>query len=153
METKIDLNEKTVEGIQTLIRYNIDSYDGFREAAEEISDENLATTFRTLAAERSELATELQNYVQINSEAPVDEGSAMAAVHRAWINVRSKLNGGSAYPVLCEAEKGEDYIKAAYEDTLKETAGSAMNDVLTKQYAQVKAGHDRIRDLRDAHKN
>ena len=36
---------------------------------------------------------------------------------------------------------------------LKNTAGSAVNDVLTQQYAKVKAGHDRVRDLRDAMKD
>jgi uncharacterized protein (TIGR02284 family) len=51
--------------------------------------------------------------------------------------------------VLVEAERGEDQIKRAYEDALVRTAGSAMNDVLTRQYARVKSGHDRIRDLRD----
>jgi len=63
------------------------------------------------------------------------------------------LSGGDAYAVLAEAERGEDQIKHAYEDVLQETAGSAMNDVLQSQYAIVKAGHDKIRDLRDAHKD
>jgi uncharacterized protein (TIGR02284 family) len=40
-----------------------------------------------------------------------------------------------------------------YEEVLKETAGSAVNDVLTRQYAKVKAGHDQVRDLRNAYAN
>ena len=150
LETKTNLDDATIEGVQKLIRYNIDSADGFKEAAEDIETESIATLFRDLASERQQLATELQTYVQINGEEPVDSGSAMAAVHRTWLNVRSMINGGAAYPMLCEAEKGEDCIKAAYEDVLKGTAGSAVNDVLTQQYAKVKAGHDRVRDLRDA---
>ncbi|QEG24852.1 PA2169 family four-helix-bundle protein [Mariniblastus fucicola] len=149
LETKTNLDESTVSGIQKLIRYNIDSANGFREAAEDIETDSIASLFRDLAVERKDLAAELQTHVQFNGENPVDSGSAMAAVHRAWINVRGMLNGGAAHPILCEAEKGEDYIKAAYEDVLKDTAGSAMNDVLTQQYAKVKAGHDRVRDLRD----
>jgi len=31
------------------------------------------------------------------------------------------------------------------------TAGIAVNDVLTRQYANVKAGRDRVRDLRNSH--
>ena len=60
------------------------------------------------------------------------------------------MNGGDPYVILIEAERGEDHIKEAYEEVLKETAGSAMNDVLTDQYAAVKAGHDKVRDLRDS---
>lgn len=149
LETKSNLNESTIGGIQKLIRYNIDSFDGFREAAEDIEDASITSLFRELASERSELATELQKHVEYSGGDAEDEGSMMAAVHRTWISVRSMINGGDAYPILCEAEKGDDYVKAAYEDVLKETAGSAVNDVLTQQFAKVKAGHDRVRDLRD----
>lgn len=153
LETKHDLSETTVTKIQSLIRANIDSYDGFRESAEEIEDTAVACLFRELAAERSAMATELQSFVQWNGEEAAEEGTIAASVHRAWINVRSKLNSGDPHVILIEAERGEDHIKAAYEDTLKETAGSAMNDVLTRQYEKVKAGHDKVRDLRDACKN
>jgi len=36
LETKYDLSETTIDKLQTLIRYNIDAYDGFRKSAEEI---------------------------------------------------------------------------------------------------------------------
>ena len=153
LETKTNLDDATIQGVQKLIRYNIDSADGFKGAAEDIKTEAIASLFRDLATERQQLATELQTFVQINGEEAVDSGSAMAAVHRTWLSVRGMVNGGAPHPILCEAEKGEDYIKAAYEDVLKNTAGSALNDVLTQQYAKVKAGHDRVRDLRDAMKD
>ncbi|WP_339742432.1 PA2169 family four-helix-bundle protein [uncultured Rubinisphaera sp.] len=153
LETKHDLKEKTVEKLQKLIRANIDSYDGFREAAEEIDDKNLSALFSQIAHDRSSLATELQNYVEWNGEEAEDDGSVAASVHRTWIDIRAKLNGGDAYVILIEAERGEDHIKEAYEDVLKDTAGSAMNDVLTEQYSIVNAGHDKIRDLRDRYKN
>ena len=152
IETVNNLDESTISGLQKLIRYNIDSFEGFRDAADEVKDEAVATLFRELAAERSLLAKELQNHVEISGEDSEDDGSMLAAVHRTWLKVRSLINGGDAVPILCEAEKGEDCIKAAYEDVLKDTAGSAVNDVLTQQYAKVKAGHDRVRDLRDIYK-
>jgi len=152
LETKHDLNESTVSKLQELIRLNIDSYDGFHSSADDLKDPQLATLFREIAQERSHLATELQEYVEWNGEAAVEDGSYLAAFHRTWIDLRSKLSGGDSYAVLAEAERGEDHIKHAYEDVLKSTAGSAMNDVLMCQYKTVKLGHDRIRDLRDAYK-
>ena len=152
LETKTTLNDSTIAGLQKLIRYNIDSFDGFREAAEDVDDSAVASLFRELAGERSQMATELQKHVEKNDRDAEEDGTVMAAVHRAWIKVRAKINGGDAHPILCEAEKGEDYIKAAYEEVLKDTAGSAVNDLLTQQYAKVKAGHDRVRDLRDSFK-
>lgn len=153
MESKVALKPETVGKLQNLIGLNIDSYDGLTESAEEINDPSIAKLFRELADERSTLATELQDYVEWNGEESVAEGSFAAGVHRAWINVRSKLNNGDPHVVLVEAEFGEDQIKDAYEDALKQTAGSAMNAILQKQYARVKAGHDRVRDLRDLYAN
>lgn len=149
-ETKTDLNDTTIEKLQKLIQANIDACNGFRESAEELDDPTLSALFRELGDQRSELATELQEYVEFNGEAPEDDGSVAAKTHRIWINIRAKLNGGDPYVILIEAERGEDHAKAAYEDVLKETAGSAMNDVLTRQYRVVKAGHDKVRDLRDS---
>ncbi len=151
IETKTDLNEQTVEKLQDLTRINIDAEKGFREAAESIDNMAVAETFRELATQRAANAEELRQYCNCNGEEAVCDGSFSAKFHRVWMDLRGKLNGGDTHVVLCEAERGEDHIKAAYEDALKETAGSAMNDVLMRQYAGVKAGHDRVRDMRDAH--
>ncbi len=153
LETKTTLSDKTVKRLQKLIRANIDSCDGLREAADQVEDQGIANLFRDLANERSQMATELQECVEWNGEEAEDDGSVAAMVHRVWLDVRAALNGGDAHVILIEAERGEDHIKDAYEDVLKDTAGSAMNAVLQAQYVRVKAGHDRVRDLRDAYKN
>lgn len=151
LETKFNLSEETIEKLQTLIRYNIDAHDGFEKCSEEIKSPHLASLFRDLAHERSAMATELQEYVEWNNEDAEDDGSISAAVHRIWIGIRSTLSGDDAYAILSEAERGEDYIKEAYEDVLTDIPGSALNDVLQHQYARVKSAHDRIRDLRDSY--
>jgi uncharacterized protein (TIGR02284 family) len=79
-------------------------------------------------------------------------GSWQAMFHRWWLDLRGSLSGGDAYAVLAEAERGEDKIKQMYEEVLKQTAGNPLSDVLHQQYIEVKKGHDRIRDLRDAAK-
>lgn len=150
IETKTNLDESTLESIQDLIRINIDSARGFEEASEQIADDTLTTVFKKLAEERIQNAKQLEHYVTVNGEHTAVDGSYLAKFHRVWLEFRAKLNGGDAHVILSEAERGEDFIKLAYEETLKQTAGSAMNDVLTEQYANVKRGHDRIRDLRDS---
>lgn len=153
LETKSTLTDETIQKLQKLIRANIDSYNGFHESAEELDDAKLSRLFKQIGDERSAMASELQRYVEFNGEEAEDDGSVAAKTHRIWINIRGKLNGGDPYVILIEAERGEDHIKEAYEEVLTETAGSAMNDVLSQQYTKVKAGHDKIRDLRDSYKN
>jgi uncharacterized protein (TIGR02284 family) len=148
LETKLNLTQETIDRLQELIQVNIDSRDGFNEAASQIDDMNISSMFRQFADQRAEQASELRTLVAANREEPEDSGSMAAAAHRMLIDIRAALGGGAG-TILAEAERGEDWIKGKYEDALKETAGSAVNDVLSRQYAAVKAAHDRVRDMRD----
>lgn len=149
VETKDTLSAATISQLQELIQSNIDSRDGYRQAAQAIDDVTLSSAFEQLALERDAQADELARYVAWNGETVRREGSVAAAIHRTWMSVREMLTTDDRYAMLSEVERGEDSIKSAYEDALKNTAGSAMNDVLLQQYSKVKASHDRIRDLRD----
>ena len=44
------------------------------------------------------------------------------------------ISGGDSYAILSEAERGEDAIKGAYEEAMPSVSGSALNDVLSRQY-------------------
>lgn len=149
IETKTTLEDQTIEKLQELTRANMDAYHGLKESADQIDDRKVADLFHGIARERSQFVDELKTYIEWNGEEAPADGTFAASVHRSWIEIRGMLTGGDAYAILAEAERGEDHIKAAYEEALKETAGSAMNDVLQDQYVKVKSGHDRIRDLRD----
>lgn len=152
VETKLNLEQETIDALQNLTQVNIDSRDGFREAAEKIDDTTLASMFQKFSDERAQQASELQHFVTINDEEPRRSGSSAASLHQTWMKIRQMFSSNDVHSILAEAERGEDVIKCAYEETLKKTAGSAVNDVLQRHYAAVKATHDRVRDLRDSHK-
>lgn len=150
METITNLNEETIDRIKDLVRINQDSAEGFAEAAEVVENEDLKGLFSLMAGERQQFANELRSYVILNDEDGDISGSWKGMFHRWWLDLRGKLSGGDAYAVLAEAERGEDKIKAMYEECIKETTGNPLNDVLHRQYAEVVKGHDRVRDMRDA---
>ena len=68
------------------------------------------------------------------------------------MDCRKFFGSNEEYSILAEVEACEDKIMRAYETALVETAGSPVNDVLTRHHGQVKKAHDRIRDLRDKRK-
>lgn len=150
METVSSLTNESIKGVQGLIEINIDSAKGFEEAAEKIENESIASLFRQCGKEREQYASQLRDIVRVNGEEPEDSGTIKGTAHRWWLSIRGTVTGGNEHTVLADAERGEDAIKHRYEDTLKETAGSAVNDLLQRQYAGVKARHDQIRDMRDA---
>jgi len=152
LESKLNLEEDTLKGLVDLIQVNIDSSEGMAAAADKVDDNRVAAVMRDIAQARANNARELQSYVIANAKEPPTEGSTAGAIHRGWTSMRSAINGGDPYVILIEAERGEDRIKEQYEDVLRKTSGSAVNDVLQRHYAEVKKGHDQIRDLRDIYK-
>lgn len=153
METITNLNDNTLSRIEDLVRINMDSASGFNEAADVVENTSLKTLFHMLAVQRQRYAEELRQYVELNDE-DADIGESWKGMfHRWWLDLRGKLSGGDAYAVLAEAERGEDAIKEMYEEVIQETTGNPLNDVLHAQYAEIKKGHDQVRDLRDAVKD
>jgi uncharacterized protein (TIGR02284 family) len=150
----MNLPEKSISWLQDLIQINLDSRDGFKGAAEHLKEKHstLEAMFRRLASERDSQAKELQTLVTSNAETPQKSGSASAAVHRAWMDLRSAFGGGE-HAILSEAERGEDHIKAKYEEAIKDLKGCTCVSVLSRQHSAVVASHDTIRDIRDRHKN
>lgn len=147
------LDASTVDKLQKLIRANVDSYDGLLDCGKLVEDETIAKLFRDLAGERASLADELQDHVTWNGKEADEEGSVAAAVHRSWIHLRSMMSGGDPTAILAEAERGESHLQSAYEEVIKETAGSPLNAVLLAHYHLVKSGRERIGNLREAYKS
>lgn len=153
MDDLIDLDHRTIDDLKDLIRINIDSSNGFSEAADHVDDDSLASMFRKLSTQRRSFADELRQFIAINDEEASDTGSIQGAVHRWWMIIRDAVSGDDDYSVLAEAERGEDAIKDLYEDVLLKTLGSPVHQTLQQQYSQVQESHDTIRKVRDAAKN
>lgn len=117
-ETQQVLTPKMISQLQELIQVNIDSRDGFRHASEVTDDLTLQSAFEQIAIDRDAQADELARFVAWSGEYPRRDGSIAAAVHRAWMTIRESLSTDDRLAVLCEAERGEDSIKAAYEKAL-----------------------------------
>lgn len=150
--TKFDLKSEVVDNLAKLRQANIDAADGFTEAAKHLDDSTLKSKFQEWAQQRRANSTELGELIEINSEEIDREGSWLAAFHRCYLNMKAALTSDDKQTVLEEAEAGEDHIKEAYEEVLKDTPGSAVNDIIQNQYAGVKKVHDEVRDLRDSYK-
>jgi uncharacterized protein (TIGR02284 family) len=149
----MNLPKKSVDWLQDLIQINLDSRDGFKEAAENLKENHssLEVMFRQIANERSAQANELQSVVASNATKPEKSGSVAAAAHRAWMDLRSALGGGE-HAILSEAERGEDHIKEKYEKAIHDLGSCSCVPMLRRQYAAVQASHDMVRNLRDRQK-
>jgi len=147
------LSQKSIDWLQSLIQLNIDSRDGFKEAADNLKDPNptLSNRFYQWSSNRDAQANELQTMVASNAETPTSSGSFAAAAHRTWMDIRSALGGGDQ-AILDEAERGEDQIKSKYEEALRDMGGAEpCCETLRRHLAAVQASHDEVKALRDSH--
>ncbi len=146
-------NDDVISTLNNLIETCKDGQNGFQTAAEGVERSDLKSLFYELGQQRSQFAGELQTLVRELGGDPESTGSTSAAVHRGWINIKSLITGKDETAILNEAERGEDVAKAAYEKATKEQLPSNVASVVQQQATQVKAAHDRVRDLRDAMSN
>ena len=141
-------NKHDIHVLNGLIETTIDSSDGYREAADDANSTRYRSTFQSRASERSQVASKLQQQVRALGGTPDDDGTALAKAHRMFVNLRKSLSSDDT-AVVDEVERGEDHIKAKFEDALKDEQVSApTRAVIMESYTSVKSGHDQMRDLK-----
>ena len=143
--------KEIIPTLNNLIETLKDGQEGFKQSASGVDDPQLKTIFDTLSLQRSKFAGELQSeVVKLGDAEPEDSSSATGAMHRAWINIKSAVTNRDRHAILAEAERGEDSAVDAYKDALEEDLPAPIKDIVTRQAAEVKTAHDKIRNLRDA---
>jgi uncharacterized protein (TIGR02284 family) len=139
--------------IDNLIETLKDGQEGFKQAAEGVSDPKLKSLFREYSDQRSRFITALQTEARkFGEKAPETDSSAAGALHRGWINLKSAITGGDEHAILAECERGEDSAVEEYKKALDDGLSPSAQELVSRQFAEIKAAHDRIRNLRDATK-
>jgi uncharacterized protein (TIGR02284 family) len=128
-----------------------DGEQGFRSAAEGVTDPNLQRLFESYSQQRAEFATELQTEVKRLAEDPVDSGHVAGALHRGWLNIKAAVTGKDEGAIISECERGEDVAVRNYRDALDQNLPSNIRMIVERQFVQVKEAHDQIRSLEQAH--
>jgi uncharacterized protein (TIGR02284 family) len=145
---------EVISTLNSLIETLKDGQEGFRQASEGVKDSQLKTLFNELSLQRAKFAGELQSQaIQLGESNPEDSSSTAGAMHRAWINLKSALTTQDDHAVLAECERGEDSAVAEYKKAMEdENLSSPVRDIISRQYTDVKAAHDKVKALRDARK-
>ena len=143
-------NDEDIAVLNRLIEPTIDSADGYREAAKDAKNPEFKAIFERRATERLAVFNSLQAQVEALGGQPEEEGSLLASIHRAFVNLRSAIqSGASDLAVIDEVERGEDRIKSKYEDAIKECRLSASSlAVVQRAYESVRSGHDEMSRLK-----
>lgn len=140
----------TTTTLNNLIKICKDGQDGFRDAAEKVTNPELKTLFSNYSLQRSQFAGELQSVVTNLGEEPEKTSSIASAIHRGWIDLKSAFTKGGDRPILAECERGEDSAVAAYRTALADELPAHILQIVVSQSTAVQAAHNDIRDRRDS---
>ena len=148
--THATLEHDATAAVQSLIRLNIDSCHAWESGAEQASDPAVRDLFLKIALLRRQFAAELQALLRSAGIAPVESGSLDAAFHRWWFTLKSALSGEDFQDILDESSRYEDDILRRYELLHRQLGSPGFEDVVSRQFCQVKAIHQGVRVWKDA---
>ena len=109
-----------IRTLNSLIASVIDSVEGYSELAKDVYLPRFSQLFLDRANERRDVSERLRAEVTWLGGNPEDDGTILAAGHRAFVNLKSTVATRDDKAVVAEVERGEDHIKAKFEDALKD---------------------------------
>lgn len=144
-------NDHDTKTLNILIATTLDSADGYAEAAKDARSQSLIALFNARSQERHHVASTLQKCVRQLGGKPEEDGTVLASAHRMFVNLRTLVTSNDNKAVVDEVERGEDHIKAKFEDAMKDDDLSLTTKTdINAAYASVRKGHDEMRDLKNA---
>ena len=143
-------SKKAISILNDLIETCRDGQNGFKEAGENVKSPDLKTFLNQIATERAQFVNQLQLEVRTLGGDPQKSGSATAAMHRAWIDIKGTLTGKDDHSILSECERGEDSTVEAYKDALKLDLPPNIRSTVERQFQSIKLVHDRVKQMRDS---
>ncbi|KQM67666.1 hypothetical protein ASE75_01680 [Sphingomonas sp. Leaf17] len=142
-------NDTDISVLNGLIKTTLDSMKGYEDAAKDAESTQYATMFADFARDRAQVATDLQDQVRALGGEPEMDSSMLAAAHRLFSDLKQAITGKDDKAIIVEVERGEDHIKAKYDEAMKNSdLSSATQAAITKGYASVREGHDRMSALK-----
>ena len=96
--------------LKDLIERNVDAYRGFHEAAENVEDTGLKSSFRQNAVKHKNFAYDLEAKSEVfkgDFLKKLDDGSFEGDLHRKWMNLRNALSSNNKKAMLEECIRGE----------------------------------------------
>ena len=142
--------KSTITTLNDLIEVLRDGQHGYKTAADDVKDTDLAQLFNRYAQQRAEFVAELQARVLALGENVEKSGSVLGSMHRGWINIKAALSTHEPHAVLAEAERGEDSAVESFQKALeREGIDLPTREIINRQYHEIKAAHDKVKQLRD----
>ncbi|HKB53920.1 MAG TPA: PA2169 family four-helix-bundle protein [Ramlibacter sp.] len=141
--------DDVIDVLKDLVETCFDGEYGFRACAEQASSAEIKSTLMQRAEDCRRGAQQLADEIHALGGKVSEGGSAMGAVERGWVAVRTTLSTYDDRAVLEECERGEDNTLARYRKALSKPLPANVKLIVERQLQGVQRNHDQIKVLRD----
>ena len=144
--------DKSIEVLNTLIEINNDRIAGYETASKETDETDLKNLFSELKLMSEKCKNELVTEVVNLGGTPIEGTKATGKLYRVWMDIKSALTGKDRKTILNSCEFGEDMAVDTYRKVLRnnlEDISVKQQAMLNAQFVLIKAGHDKVKGLRD----
>jgi uncharacterized protein (TIGR02284 family) len=119
--------------LQDVLTRYVDSRDGYIQAAELVTSESLAASFRAIAERREVIIGRVAEMIGSQGLKPDLQGSSEAGVHRWWIRLKEKMTEKDTDAVLDECIRGEEELERTLESALDNPKVEAAHTALFRE--------------------
>ena len=149
-------NKKIIGILNDLIQINNDRIVGYEKAIDELKteDADLKMLFQRYTLESKQFAGELTQEVTRLGGDPTDSTTNSGKIYRVWMDLKAAISGKDRKTILDNCEFGEDAAQKAYDMALNADIDlePTLRELIVRQKAQLRIGHDEVKRLRDMHK-
>jgi uncharacterized protein (TIGR02284 family) len=143
------MSDHDISVLNGLTTTTLDSMKGYEDAAKDAESTRFATMFADFARDRGEAARALQSEVTRLGGTPETGSSFLAAAHRTFIDLKQAFTSNDDKAIVTEVERGEDHIKAKFEDALNDAdLAPESTAVVREAFTTVRKGHDQMSALK-----
>ena len=129
--------------LNQLIETCKDGEQGFRHAAELVTDSTLKALFTDVAGQRARFVSDLKPHVERFGAAAAD-GTVGGSMHRRWMDVRDRLSGHDDRAILAEARRGDSVTVLAFKSAVDGALPATVRELVERQFAEARGRHDEL---------
>jgi uncharacterized protein (TIGR02284 family) len=146
-------NSEIVNVLKGLVEICKDGQQGYKDAADDIKDEELAKIMLNYSNQREKFAFEIRDIiVSFGSQADM-LGNTFGVVHRLWMDIRFGIAGNGTEAIFRECLRGEKAALRRYRDVLKSDLPEDIHKKVTRQYEEINEAHENIKRFLDLAEN
>jgi len=145
-------NNKVVSILEELMEECKDGEQGYKNAADDVTDKELAAILLGYSEQRGGFVNELRVLIQSLGGATEFTGSIMGILHRRWLDVKFGSAGSNTESILNDCLACDEAAIKKYEIHLKQELPGNVMLIVTRQHEAIKDVYSNTSKLLEKHK-